>query len=242
MKRRDMLKGLSAGSAATLVAASFSSNASSKLLKGSSLQPGYYPCCTLTPEQPEGPYYFDAGMVHRNITEGKPGVPLELELRVVDSTNGCQPITDAVVDIWHCDAQGLYSGYEGQGDSGDIDTTGETFLRGVQVTDWQGLVNFQTIYPGWYYTRATHIHLSVFLDAATLVTSQIYFPDEINESIYTNHVAYTGRSKERVTNNENDMLLTMLEDKKNDVFVEIGQDNTGFGFKAVYTIGVKLSS
>ena len=89
--------------------------------------------CAITPRQTEGPYYLDVGQVRRDITEGKLGTPLLVRLHLVEA-GSCAPIGDASVDIWHTDAEGQYSGFGGQGDDG-TDTSGETFLRGTQVTD-----------------------------------------------------------------------------------------------------------
>jgi|SRR6187549_408786 len=112
------------------------------------------PDCVLTPEQEEGPFYIDLARVRRDIVEDRPGVPLALALTVVDAKT-CEPIRDAAVDIWHCDALGVYSGEPSEG------SDGETFLRGIQLTDVNGLVEFATIYPGQYPGRTTHIHLKV---------------------------------------------------------------------------------
>ena len=75
----------------------------------------------------------------------------------------CAPIAGAMVDIWHTDGYGRYSGFRGQGSDG-ADTTGETFLRGTQVTDGDGLVEFETIYPGWYPGRTAHIHFKAYTE------------------------------------------------------------------------------
>src|SRR5438067_2308343 len=110
--------------------------------------------CVLTPEVTEGPYYLDLDKVRSDITEGKEGAPLDLKLTVVDAT-GCTPIKDAAVDVWHCDAGGVYSGFSqasagGGPGGGQSKTDDQTFLRGTQVSDANGLAEFQTIYPGWY--------------------------------------------------------------------------------------------
>ena len=102
--------------------------------------------CVLTPEAMQGPFYFDPKLLRAGITEGKPGAQLEVSLQVVEA-GSCAPLKDARVDIWQCDALGLYSGYDGQATGS---SKGETFLRGTQVTDEDGNVRFQTIYPGWY--------------------------------------------------------------------------------------------
>jgi protocatechuate 3,4-dioxygenase beta subunit len=109
--------------------------------------------CVLAPEQTEGPYYVEEPALRRNVTEGKPGVPLTLRLTVVNVAS-CRPIKGAAVEIWHCDAGGVYSGVQGE--------TG-MFLRGVQRTDAKGLALFRTIYPGWYQGRTVHIHTKVHL-------------------------------------------------------------------------------
>src|SRR3989440_6690446 len=109
--------------------------------------------CVLAPEQTEGPYYIANEKLRRNITEGRPGTPLTLRLRVVDAST-CKPIKNAAVDVWHCDALGAYSGF-GAG-SGN-----RTFMRGVQRTDANGFATFQTVYPGWYQGRTVHIHVKV---------------------------------------------------------------------------------
>ena len=98
--------------------------------------------CVLTPEQTEGPYYLSREKLRRDITEGRPGVPLLLRLRVVDAST-CRPIPHAAVDIWHADALGVYSGF-GSG------ARSRTFMRGIQRTDATGLARFRTVYPGWY--------------------------------------------------------------------------------------------
>ena len=157
--------------------------------------------CLVAPETTEGPFYFDPALVRSDVTEDKTGVPLELTLQVVDET--CTPLANARVDIWHCDAQGNYSGYAIQGSDGTLDTTGETFLRGTQMTDDNGLVQFRTIYPGWYRGRTTHIHYKVFLDETTVLTSQIFFPDALSEYLFLNVDPYM-RDTTRDTVNAND--------------------------------------
>ena len=143
------------------------------------------PSCTLTPELTEGPYYFDADAIRSDIREGKEGVELALALRVRDA-GSCEPIPNAVVDIWHCDALGNYSGFEsavgGPGGGGRSDD--KTYLRGAQVTGRNGVAEFTTIYPGWYPGRTVHIHAKVHLDRATLLTTQLYFEDDISRAVY----------------------------------------------------------
>ncbi len=155
--------------------------------------------CLITPETTEGPYYFDPALVRADITEGRPGLATTVRLQVVDEQ--CRPLENARVDIWHCDAAGLYSGYPNQ--TGGIDATGETFMRGTQFTDAEGIVEFATVYPGWYPGRTTHIHFKVFLDEATLLTGQLFFPDEVSEQVYASVAPYNQRTG-RETFNTND--------------------------------------
>ena len=161
--------------------------------------------CILTPQSEEGPYYLDPKLVRADIAEGRPGVPLALRLRVIEA-GSCTPITGARVDIWHCDARGIYSAFPGQGDSHNIDHTGKTFLRGTQMADGGGWGTFKTIYPGWYAGRATHIHFKVFLDERTVLTGQTFFPEALNEYIYGNVPDYTGRQPKRLVINANDRV------------------------------------
>jgi protocatechuate 3,4-dioxygenase beta subunit len=159
--------------------------------------------CLLTPQSIEGPYYLDPRLVRAQIAEGRTGVPLRVDLRVIDGAI-CAPSARARVDIWHADAQGIYSGYQGQGDKEDLSTVGQTFLRGTQFTDSEGAVSFQTIYPGWYVGRATHIHFKVLLEERNVLTGQMYFPDAVNEFIYANIPAYANRLSPRAVVNAND--------------------------------------
>jgi protocatechuate 3,4-dioxygenase beta subunit len=162
--------------------------------------------CILTPQSEEGPYYVDPKLVRSDIAEGRPGVPLAFRLRVIEA-GPCTPIAGARVDIWHCDARGIYSAFPGQGDGHNIDTSSKTFLRGTQSADASGWTEFKTIYPGWYAGRATHIHFKVYLDERTVLTGQTFFPEALNEFIYTNVPDYAqGRTKQRYVMNVNDRV------------------------------------
>lgn len=127
--------------------------------------------CVLTAELTEGPYFLDGSLIRQDITEGRAGVPLKLRILVNDPTASA-PVADAAVYLWHCDAQGFYSGV-GANQPGS-DTTAEevaeaaeaTWLRGIQITDADGMVEFDTVYPGWYQGRTVHIHMRVAVDGA----------------------------------------------------------------------------
>ena len=131
--------------------------------------------CVLAPEQTEGPYYVDDAAVRRNVTEGRPGVALTLRLTVVNASS-CKPIRGAAVEIWHCDAGGVYSATGAEAD--------ERFLRGIQRTDAKGLALFKTLYPGWYQGRTVHVHTMVHVGGNIVHTGQLYFPDTVTDVVY----------------------------------------------------------
>ncbi len=155
---------------------------------------------SLTPEQEEGPYYVAIEKIRKDITLGRPGVPLTLRTTIVNSKTG-KPIENAACDIWHCDASGVYS------DESVENTVGQTWLRGVQFTDENGLAEFTTIYPGHYAGRATHIHLKVHIGGSRSGTNykgghvshtgQLFFSDAISTQVY-GVAAYSSDTAARV--------------------------------------------
>jgi protocatechuate 3,4-dioxygenase beta subunit len=138
--------------------------------------PRFQGMCILTPSETAGPFYFDLGLYRSDITEGLPGIKTRLTVHVVRASD-CTPVANADVDVWHCDAIGRYSGVAQQG------TAGMTFLRGIQTTDVNGTTYFDTIYPGWYPGRTTHIHFKVRPNATSELTSQMYFSDSLNTRV-----------------------------------------------------------
>jgi protocatechuate 3,4-dioxygenase beta subunit len=154
MRRREMVA-LSAGALASVVLYACGADEDGAARSGAQ-GTTTVPDCVLTPGQEEGPFYIDLAQVRRDIVEDRPGVPLALALTVVDSST-CEPIRDAAVDVWHCDALGVYSGEPTEG------SKGETYLRGIQLTDRNGLAEFATVYPGQYPGRTTHIHVKVHI-------------------------------------------------------------------------------
>jgi protocatechuate 3,4-dioxygenase beta subunit len=143
--------------------------------------------CRLQPEVTEGPFYVALDRIRRDITDGTPGVPLSLRIRVID-VQRCAPIKGAAVDVWHCNATGRYS------DEASNGTAGQTFLRGVQLTNKKGFATFQTVYPGHYMGRATHIHLKVHIGGKARAgvlrgghvchTGQLFFDESANNNVY----------------------------------------------------------
>ncbi|WP_029215254.1 intradiol ring-cleavage dioxygenase [Kallotenue papyrolyticum] len=162
------------------------------------------PNCVATPEQTVGPYYADVQLnrsdVRSDTSTGvvKEGVPLQLTIRVSQiSGTGCAPLPGAIVEIWHCDAQGVYSAFAQEG------TANQNFLRGYQTTDANGQVQFTTIYPGWYQGRTVHIHFKVHTTGANgqayEFTSQLYFDDAISDQVFS-RPPYNAKGRRDQTN------------------------------------------
>ena len=190
--------------------------------------------CTLSPEQTEGPYYFDVDSIRGDIREDRPGMPLRLVMRVQDSA-ACTPIANAVVDIWHCDAGGVYSGFESAsqgGPGGGARTDDQTYLRGAQVTNADGIVEFTTIYPGWYRGRTVHIHAKVHLDSSTLLTSQLYFDEQVTAAVHQT-APYASRSG-RDTFNDGDGIFSGAGER---ALLTLAKE--GDGYRGVITLAVK---
>ena len=191
MKRRNLIKGLGAlGLGAMLPLPKLigatdekatAANLTKKQLDAAS--------CWLTPALTEGPYYLNANLIRQNITEGFPGMPFHLTFNIINFD--CQPVPNVIVDIWHCDKDGNYSGFNA--------FVGQTFMRGIQTTNSEGRAFFDTIYPGWYPGRATHIHFKIRLSSSTYVTSQFCFLDSVNNIIYATPL-YVGRGPNPTTN------------------------------------------
>ena len=163
----------------------------------------------LTPEMTEGPFYLDLDLVRNDITEDREGVSLALNLVVIDVNSGA-PVEGAAVDIWHCDADGLYSGFvdaSASANSGasDLSDSG-TFLRGTQITDASGAVTFATIYPGWYQGRTVHIHTKVRADGGDIHTGQLFFDDAFTDEVYAAAEPYASRNGDRLRNTEDNIF------------------------------------
>jgi protocatechuate 3,4-dioxygenase beta subunit len=199
------------------------------------------PACVVRPEQTEGPYFVDEKLNRSDIRVDpsdksvKAGVPLRLEFHVSHIGGGaCVPLSGAIVDLWHCDAQGVYSDVR----DASFDTRGKKFLRGYQQTDAKGAAQFLTIYPGWYAGRAVHIHFKIRSVAPSArdreFTSQLYFDETITDQVFK-QAPYNGKAGRR-TMNDGDFIFRrdgrqlLLTPTKN------GQD-----YAAKFEIGLQLA-
>ncbi len=161
--------------------------------------------CVVTPSVTEGPYFVDERLNRSDIRSDpatgavKAGVPLTLNVRLsqVSSSGTCTALAGALVDLWHCDALGLYS------DIGQQRTVGQKSLRGYQVSDANGAVQFTTIYPGWYMGRAVHIHFKVRTNpggsSGLEFTSQMFFDESLTDTIHA-QAPYNSKGRRDTTN------------------------------------------
>jgi protocatechuate 3,4-dioxygenase beta subunit len=213
--------------------------------------------CVAAREETQGPYWFDVDSIRSDLREDRPGTPLLLAVRAHDLSrcaNGSAPtaIPSSVVEIWHCDAGGVYSGFEsasqggpGGGGSGGTSngsysvgdeeaspTDDGTYLRGAQVADRNGVVQFTTIYPGWYRGRAVHIHLKLHVDRKTVVTTQLYFDESVNDAVFATspYDQHTGRQ----TRKEDDPIY--------DPSGVVTLRRTASGYLGVINVGVNVSA
>jgi uncharacterized protein (TIGR03437 family) len=182
-------------------------------------------CVAATPTVTEGPYWVDEKLFRADIrtdpTTGvaRAGVPLALTINVQNLTGGCSPLAGAYVDVWHCDAKGIYSDegtYNPGGGTGAVNTSGQKFLRGYQITDANGQVKFITIYPGWYAGRTIHIHFRVRTYSGSSVrsnfVSQIFFDETVNNTVLATS-AYS-RTTARDTTNAQDMVYNIANQER----------------------------
>ena len=231
VSRRDAIGLLGFGGAALTVGCGSESSASPTATTGDTTTGGTNTtgACATTPTETIGPYPSLTNFVRSDIREGKSGLPLALTIAVVNANNSCSPVANAAVDIWQCDAEGRYSEYAQPGYNG----TGQTFLRGIQTTDASGRVTFTTIFPGWYQGRATHIHVQVKVNGATVKVTQIAFAESVIAAVYATGVyASKGRNP---TSNAGDMVFA--DSLASELATITGGDTTS-GYTATFTVGI----
>jgi protocatechuate 3,4-dioxygenase beta subunit len=166
--------------------------------------------CALTCSATQGPCYSAQAEEIQDISYGSGGLPTRLYLQVLD--DACKPVSGAVVDVWHVSAAGKYSGNDPVNENvafctaNDADFTSHLYFRGKQTTDTNGVVFFDTCYPGWYAGRTVHIHFAVRIGTQTYVISQLFFDDALNDDILNGQVLYNSRGA-RGTTNQNDGVV-----------------------------------
>jgi protocatechuate 3,4-dioxygenase beta subunit len=252
LSRRDALRLLGIGSAAFLASCATSEGTSTIVptsnptVAGESTQVMATAAtaldCVVHPELTIGPYFVD-GQLNRSDIRSEPsdnsakaGLPLTLNINVTSvGDNSCTPLEGAQVDIWHCDAEGHYSGVSDPG----FDTSGQQFLRGYQLTNANGGVQFQTIYPGWYSGRAVHIHFTIRTKGADSqdyqFTSQFFFDDALTDQVHALE-PYASQGQ-RDTRNTNDNIFSGGGDQ---LLLNLQGDDTN-GFTGLMSIGLDLT-
>jgi protocatechuate 3,4-dioxygenase beta subunit len=232
LSRREMLRYLGMAAAGALEWGCGRSQAAIHA-QAAELTAGKIPACVVRPQQTEGPFFIDEKLNRSDIrsdpTDGsvKQGVPLRLSFQVSRTDRGsCTPLGGAQVDVWQCDALGVYSDVRDR--SGD--STGKKFLRGYQVTRGDGTAEFITIYPGWYPGRTVHIHFKIRSDTglnrSAEFTSQIYFDESVTDVVHK--VAPYSTKGRRTTTNDTDLLFRR---RGNQLMLALTKDREGYAGK-----------
>lgn len=195
--------------------------------------------CVVTPALTEGPYFVDERLNRSDIRSDpstgsvKSGVPLTLTLQLsqVGGSGSCAPLSGALVDMWHCDATGLYSDISPQ------NTLGQRFLRGYQLSDSSGAVQFVTIYPGWYMGRAVHIHFKVRTTPGSAsgleFTSQMFFDESLTDVVHA-QAPYTSKGRRDTTNSSDGIY------RGGGSQVLLPLSASGGGYAGNFSIGVRV--
>lgn len=204
--------------------------------------------CVLTAAQPEGPFFI-ASPIRSDIREDRQGKQLDMRLQVLDAEQ-CSPVEGALVEVWHCDAEGDYSGYPedlahdpfgtmmlvGDGRTHLEPLNEKRFLRGAQKTGEDGIAKFTTIVPGWYEPRTPHIHFKILFEDKAQATGQFFFEQRFLDRLYTTTEPYKrfGKSPYQVAN---DSGINQMPDARGLLLKpEAGPDGL---LKVAATIGIK---
>jgi protocatechuate 3,4-dioxygenase beta subunit len=256
LSRRDMLVLLGAGGTAAILAACGPGTASSVLPSAAATSSGAsglatatatataivaasaLPGCVVRPAETEGPYFVDEKLLRSDIrpdpSDGsiREGAVLKITFATAKVTgNACAPYEGLLVDVWHCDALGVYSDVQG--------SAGTKFLRGYQVTDANGLATFTTVYPGWYQGRTVHIHFKIRSDAAASsgleFTSQLFFDDTLTDKVFA--AQPYAKKGTRSTRNDGDGIYSGGGDQ---LLLDVKGDAAA-GYTTTFPIGLQVS-
>jgi protocatechuate 3,4-dioxygenase beta subunit len=238
LSRREILALLGASGVAALAGC----RPSRDVAEAGSAAGSVLPSCIVRPEQTEGPYFVDARLDRSDIRSDpatgavKAGTPLALAFVVsrVGQGASCTPIAGAHVDLWQCDAEGIYSGVRDP----SFDTTGQQWLRGYQVTDATGTARFTTIYPGWYRGRTVHVHFKVRTEPAAArgyeFTSQIYFDDALTDVVHAREPY--ARMGQRTVRNERDGIF-----RRNGSQLMLAVSEDGPAYQGTFHVGLQMA-
>ncbi len=195
--------------------------------------------CKVGDTETDGPYPLynkrDASITHTDITEGKTGLPLSMAITIRNINNNCDVVPNTRVDIWHCDKDGYYSGYVNQGYLGNQDNTAKTFCRGIATADASGVARFQTIYPGWYQGRVTHIHAQIYVGGQLKLTTQIAFPEDLNTAVYN-----TDLYKAHGQNSTKNTTDSIIRDSLSNELATVNANQVSGGYDLIHTINIAV--
>jgi protocatechuate 3,4-dioxygenase beta subunit len=169
-------------------------------------------------------------LVRKDISEGYAGLPTRLEFLIVDSA--CNPVPNATLEIWHCDTFGVYSGdIDGNNDAmctgGDAKAAAALWYRGIQTAGSDGRVTFDTNFPGWYASRATHIHFKVTVGTTEYLTSQLFIDESLKTEIYNSQPSYEATSGQGYQVNTGDKVITESMMTLSEVLMSTQQQSDG---------------
>lgn len=200
------------------------------------------PACVAKPEQTEGPFFVDARLERSDIRSDpstgtvSEGIPLTLRFNLSQISRGdCSVLPGALIDVWQCDADGVYSGVEDDG--APASARERQFLRGYQHTDENGVARFTTIYPGWYRERAVHVHFKVRTEISGQpyeFTSQLYFDEALTDEVHA-QAPYVAHGRRSMTNADD----RIFRDGGESLMAQVGE--TEAGYAATFDLGLDLT-
>lgn len=191
--------------------------------------------CTVSPTETAGPFPTKApsSLVTNDIRSDRTGIPLTIRITINNSRNSCAALAGAIVDIWHCDKDGYYSEYGGTGMQ-QANFTSVHFLRGRQTTNANGLVEFTSIFPGWYSGRAPHIHVHVYdASGSSLLVTQIAFPTDVCNTVYTTATQFYTRGTQDTSNTRDNVFADSLA---NELATLTGSVQNGYVLNHLITV------
>jgi protocatechuate 3,4-dioxygenase beta subunit len=240
LSRRRLIEILGGAGAAALSGCGGSGTSAISSGSSSGTSSGTTASCVLTPELTVGPYFVDEKLDRSDLTANTTdanvlnATPLALTMTIMQyASSGCSALVGTQVDVWHADAAGVYSDESGE------NTTGQTFLRGYQITDSSGVVTFKTIVPGWYSGRTIHIHvmirtLSSSGSVLTEFTTQLFFDQTLINALTTSVSPYSSRGLPDTTNAEDSFYSSSTQ-------LTLANAATGGGYSASITLGVQIT-
>ena len=191
--------------------------------------------CEVTPSETAGPFPTKdpSSLILTDITSDRTGIAMSILLTIQDKNADCDPISDVIVDIWHCDKDGYYSEYGGTGMQ-QVNYTSAHFLRGRQTTNAAGQVGFQSVFPGWYSGRAPHIHVHIYDSKGnSLLVTQIAFPTDVCDTVYTTATEFYTRGTQDTSNSRDNIFADSLDSE-----MAVVTGSVGNGYELTHTITV----